>query len=141
MEKVLIMMYVSNIYQVHLSWQALKDTNSSSNVITFPIPFSRFLLGSFFSYIQKYLSGASLVVQCSPANAEDMGSIPRPGRFHMPCATTAEAACPTQSPCSTMREATAMRSPHTTTREQPQLAATREGSSAARKTQHIQETK
>ena len=26
-----------------------------------------------------------------PANAEDMGGIPDPGRFHMPCATTTEA--------------------------------------------------
>ena len=35
--------------------------------------------------------------------------------------------CPsTWSPCSTMREATTMRSPHTATREQPRLAATRE---------------
>ena len=73
------------------------------------------------------------VVQNQPANAGDMGSIPGPGRSHMPwsnkarvpqllslcygaqepqllspCAATTEARRP-ESPCSATREATAMR--------------------------------
>ena len=71
------------------------------------------------------------------------GSIPGPGRsLHAPeqliprAATTeptlwsfgaaATEVCALQSLCSTRREATAMRSPGTTTREQPPVAVTRE---------------
>ena len=59
-----------------------------------------------------------------PSSADDMGSIPSWGTkiAHAawqlsPHAATAEPKHP--SPCSAMREATAMRSLHTTTRENP----------------------
>ena len=62
-----------------------------------------------------------------PANAGDAGSIPGPGRFHMPwsnClyATTTEPMlwnprAELQGPYSSTREATTMKSPHTATRE------------------------
>ena len=55
-----------------------------------------------------------------------------PGQLSL-CVTTTEAHAP-QSPCFT-REATAMRSPPTTTREQPPLPATRESLHTATKTQ------
>ena len=62
-----------------------------------------------------------------PANAGAMGSIPGPGRSHMPgatkpgpqlqspCAVTAEAFTP--GACALQREATAIRSQHTATGE------------------------
>ena len=67
------------------------------------------------------------MVKNSPISAGDMGSIPDPGRSHMlytatePAlyslgATVTEANEP-QNLCFTAREATAMRSQHTTTRE------------------------
>ena len=65
------------------------------------------------------------------AKAGDMGSIPGPGRFHMPwvnwacvpqllglCAATAEAHVP-RTPCSTAREATPLRKPGTTSVGRP----------------------
>ena len=55
-----------------------------------------------------------LVVKNPPANARDTGSIPDPGRFHMPGAAKLMhhnfSACVFQSLCST-RKATAMRRP------------------------------
>ena len=45
---------------------------------------------------------------------------------------------PVLSPSSATREATSMRSPHTTTREQPLLTASRESLRAATKTQRSQ---
>ena len=74
----------------------------------------------------------------SPANAGYMGSIPGPGRFHMPQsnwahapqllslrAATTEARAPRA--CALLsREATAMRSPSIATREEPLLTTTRE---------------
>ena len=88
----------------------------------------------------KMKKGASLVVQLVknlPCNARDTGSIPGPRRSHMPWGNWAHVP-QLMSPgsgaqelqllkpmClwSTTRDATAMRSPHTTTREQPLLAA------------------
>ena len=83
------------------------------------------------------------VVKNPPANAGDTGSSPGPGRSHMPwsneahapqllslcsrarepqllspSATTTEICAP-KSPCSATREATAMRSPRTTTKSSP----------------------
>ena len=46
MERVLIMINVTCIRLTLVGMYALKDTNSSSNVITSPILLSRFLLGS-----------------------------------------------------------------------------------------------
>ena len=87
----------------------------------------------------KTKKGASLVVQLVknlPCNARHTGSIPGPRRSHMPWGNWARVP-QLMSPgsgaqelqllkptClrSTTREATAMRSPHTTTREQPLLA-------------------
>ena len=59
------------------------------------------------------------VVKNPPANARETGSIPAPGRFHKPRGNLVECAPVPQleSPCSATREATARRSPHTTTRE------------------------
>ena len=90
------------------------------------------------------------VVKNPPANAGDTGLIPGLGNptchgatkpmlyNYWPCAleprscqllgsriATTEA-CEPSRPCSTTREATALRSPRTPTREQPLLAATRE---------------
>ena len=83
------------------------------------------------------------LVQNPPANAGDMGLIPGPGRFHVlqgneantpevlsprsRAATTEHVCCSnrspwTQNPCSTTREATKMRSPHTATREPCRLS-------------------
>ena len=70
----------------------------------------------------------SLEVKNLCVNAGDTGLIPGPGRFHMPWDN--EAHVPqllspgTLEPCSPTREATPMRSPHTTAREEPQLSAT-----------------
>ena len=49
--------------------------------------------------------------------------------------TTTTDACTPQNPCPAAREATAMRSPLTATREQPPFTTTREGLCAAMKTQ------
>ena len=90
------------------------------------------------------------VVKNPPDNAEDTGSICHPGRSHLPrsnqacvpqllslCsraqepqllsprATVTEAQVP-WGLCSATREATAMKSLHTATREKPLLATTRE---------------
>ena len=55
------------------------------------------------------------VVKNPPANAGDMGSIPAPGRSHMPQSNKARApqllSPRVKSPCSATREAAAMRSP------------------------------
>ena len=84
------------------------------------------------------------VVKNPPANAEDMGSSPGPGRSHMPrsnearvpqllslrsrahepqllspCATTTEARAPRAH--ALQREVTAMRSPHTKMKSSPRL--------------------
>ena len=76
------------------------------------------------------LPGGS-VVKNRPANARDTGLIPGPGRSHMPQSTYAHAPQPLSlcasateaytlySPCSATGEATAERSPHTPTREEP----------------------
>ena len=57
--------------------------------------------------MQDFFGGP--VVKSLPANADDMGSILGPGGFHMPPKLL--------SPCSTAREAIAVRSPHMPTRE------------------------
>jgi len=72
-----------------------------------------------------------------PANAEDTGLVPGPGRSHMqlsPHPTTTEGHTP-WSPRRATREAAVMRSPSTATRAQPPLAATRERLCTAIKTQ------
>ena len=83
------------------------------------------------------------VIENLPANAGDTGLIPCSGKIPHTleplslCATTIEPVLQRQraattealvpwSPCSATREATAVRSLHTTTREQPLLTATRE---------------
>ena len=83
-------------------------------------------------------------VKKSSANVADTCSIPDPGRCHnygahsrAPRAATAEA-LELESLCSASREATAVRSPCTTTRQEPPLAATREKACIAMKTQHRQ---
>ena len=62
------------------------------------------------------------VVKNLRANAEGTGSIPGPGRSHMPWSNKAHTpklpSLHTLEPCST-KEATTMRSPHTTTSEKP----------------------
>ena len=92
---------------------------------------------------QKSDFPGSAVVKNPPASAGDTGSSPGPGRSHMPReqlspsatttepvlqslrTTTTEPTCHnywspcTQSPCSPTREATAMRSPRTTTKSSP----------------------
>ena len=76
----------------------------------------------------------------SPANAEDMGSIPGLGRFHMPLgqlslrATTTEAGVP--GACAPQLEKLLQRSPCTTMKGRPPVTAAREGLCAATKTQH-----
>ena len=90
------------------------------------------------------------VVRNLPASAGNIDSIAGLERSHMlrsneahapqllnPCATALEAYT-RQSLCSTTREGTAIRSPHTTAREQPLLTATRESPCTAMKTQHSQ---
>ena len=84
-----------------------------------------------------FLGGS--VVKNPPANAGDTGAVPDPGRSHMPqgnwahepqlgslCSRAQEPQLlmPTVHPPT--RKATAMRSPHTTTRDQPPLTQTRE---------------
>ena len=79
------------------------------------------------------------VVKNSPASAGDMGSVPGLGRSLMPQRNQArvsqllKSVCPRT--CSATREATTVRSPYTTAREQPQLSKTRESPHAATKTQ------
>ena len=87
----------------------------------------------------------SSVVENPPANAGDRGSIPDPRGPHMPCsnearepqllrlgATIAESmGCNSGSPCtrslcSAAGEATARRSLHAATREEPSFTATKE---------------
>ena len=72
-----------------------------------------------------------------PANAGDTGSILGPGRFHMPQSSCALAP-QLPSLCSATKEATATRSPGTTTGEWPQVSTTREIPLAAMKTQNSQ---
>ena len=90
-----------------------------------------------------------LVVKNLPANAGDVGSVPGLGRFqtkpvgHSSWAHVSEPegynswACVVWSPGS--RDATAMRSPHRTTREQSLLVTARESPHAATKRQHSQQ--
>ena len=71
------------------------------------------------------------VVKNLPANAEDTSSIPGPGRSHMPRGNQTRVPqllkpqFTPQSWCYSTREACAMRSLHTATREQPLLTTTR----------------
>ena len=65
----------------------------------------------------------SPVVKDLPASAGDMGLISSPGRFHMPRGNWALAP-QLLSPCTAIREVTAMRSPWTTTREESLFTAT-----------------
>ena len=64
---------------------------------------------------------AGPMVKNLPANVKDTGSIPGPGRSHMPWGNEAwmpQLLSPCSlAPCLSIREATAMRSPCTTTRE------------------------
>ena len=82
------------------------------------------------------------MVKNPPASAGDMASSPGPGRYHMPQSNTAREpqllslhprACESQllkparlEPMAPQQEATAMRSPRTTMKSSPPLAATRE---------------
>ena len=96
------------------------------------------------------------VVKNPPANAGDTGSIPDPGRSHVPWSNEAQAsqlqsnepvlyspgasttkANVPRSLCSATREATVLRSPHTDAREEPPLATTRE-KPAEQQRQHSQ---
>ena len=78
---------------------------------------------------------ACSVVRNRPANTGDTGSIPSPGRSHMPWSNWAHGP-QLLSLCFAAGEATAVRSPCTATREQPPLATARESPLAATKTQH-----
>ena len=77
-----------------------------------------------------------------PAEAGDMGSIPLPGRFHIPRA--AEPGTPRLKParpaaCALQQgKPSRLRSLCNTTREQPSFAAMRESLCATAKTQHGQ---
>ena len=79
------------------------------------------------------------MVKNLPAKAGDTGLIPGLGRSHVlwratkPSTTTSEPVLP--SPCAATREATAMRSPHTTAKSSPPLCATSESATTATKTQ------
>ena len=81
------------------------------------------------------------MVKNLPASARDVGSIPGPGRAHMPWgnaslwAITTEACLP-QGPCSPKRKAAPRQSLHTP-REQPLFAPTRENPQAATSTHTI----
>ena len=75
------------------------------------------------------------MVKSAPAG--DTGSIPGLGRFHMPQGTEACGSL-LVSPCFETKEATAMRSPQTTTREEPLLPATRESPHAVTETHSSQ---
>ena len=75
------------------------------------------------------------VVKNPLVNAEDMGSIPGPGGFHMPWVQMPQLPKPPHSyPCSAIGEAATTRSPHAATRERPLLTAAREGPHTATKT-------
>jgi len=88
------------------------------------------------------------VIKNPPANAGDMDLIPSLRRFNLPWGllacepqllsphTATPEACMPWSPCSATREATTVRSPHTTARELSPAAAARESLHAATKTQH-----
>ena len=82
------------------------------------------------------------VVKNLLVNAGDMGLIPGQGRFHMLLSNQAHVpqllSPHAYSPCSTTGEATTMRNPRTTTREEPLLAATRESLHTAMKIKHNQ---
>ena len=73
-----------------------------------------------------------------PANAGDAGSIPGPGRFHMPQGNKAHAPQILRLTCLKSMLCN-KRSPGTTTGEQPLLAPTRESPRTAMKTQHSTE--
>ena len=59
------------------------------------------------------------VVKSLPANAGDLGSLPGPGRYHMPWATkpVSHSYCSPGTLCSAIREATTMKSLSTATKE------------------------
>ena len=82
------------------------------------------------------------MVKNPPPNAGDTGSIPGLGRSHLPQDNKAGephlGAHVPQNPYSVTTEATAVRSLHTTAREEPLLAATREKACTATKAQHTQ---
>ena len=96
------------------------------------------------------------VVKNPPANAGDTGSIPGQGRLRMPWSNkepvlehsslrsrarelqTLSPRAATTEALSTTREATAVMSLHTATRQEPLLAAARESPLAAMKTQCTQ---
>ena len=54
----------------------------------------------------RLMEWIDIVIKNLPANAEDMGVIPAPGRFTCPRAITTVTQAP-QSPCSTTRETSA----------------------------------
>ena len=76
-----------------------------------------------FPKVRSFLDGS--VVKNSPSNVGDMGSIPDPGRSHMPQNKSVHV-LQLLSLYSTTREAIAMRSPCPTAREEPLLATPRE---------------
>ena len=73
-----------------------------------------------------------------PTSVGDMGSIPGPGRFHMPQGNKAHAPQILRLTCLKSMLCN-KRSPGTTTGEQPLLAPTRESPRTAMKTQHSTE--
>ena len=73
-----------------------------------------------------------LVIKNLPANAGDTGSIPGPGRSHMPVVPQAPSQC--SRVCSATRDAIAMRVLSMEDREQPLLTAARECPRAVTKT-------
>ena len=121
---------VSNINAMHFIFtfilcffpQKECEENKINKVSTFPLKDFTIQQGKHMSklLLQGFTEGSE--GKSLPANA---GTVPGLG------ATTTEAREP-QSPCSA-REATAMRSPHTTTREQPPLATTQEKPSQQRR--------
>ena len=82
------------------------------------------------------------MIKNPPPNAGDTGSIPGIGRSHLPRDNKGGelhlGAHMPQNPYSATTEATAVRSPRTTAREEPLLAATREKARTATKAQHSQ---
>jgi len=85
------------------------------------------------SFFVGYLGFASSVVICGHGRHEQEKQWSVLWRAIKPRTTTSEPVLP--SPCAATREATAMRSPRTTTKSSPPLRATSESPTTATKTQ------
>ena len=77
------------------------------------------------------------MVKNPPANAGDMGSVPSLGRCHMPQSKYGHVPQP-RSPWAATREATALRSPWTTTQSSPRSPQLEKSLQTATKAQHSQ---